>query len=72
MVGWLVRDRTDIQALNIQLEAARSQAQLKYMLKVALDKKFQSFVVKTDWLNDVRPAEQSTVTTSRSAAMEEN
>ena len=72
MVGYLVKDRVDIDALNIQLEAARSQAQLKYMLKVALDKKFQSFVIKTDWLNDVRPVEQSSVTTSRGAAMEGN
>ncbi len=72
MVGCLVKDRADIDALNIQLEAARSQAQLKYMLKVALEKKFQSFVVKTDWLNDVRPAEQSSVTTGRRATMEEN
>ncbi|MGE5303764.1 MAG: glycosyltransferase family 2 protein, partial [Alphaproteobacteria bacterium] len=50
MVGYLVKDRANIDALNIQLEAARSQAQLKYMLKVALDKKFRRFVVKTDWL----------------------
>ena len=72
LVGCLVKDRADTDALNVQLEAARSHAQLEYMLKVALDKKFRSFVVKKDWLDDVRPAEQSSVTTSRGAAMEEN
>jgi glycosyltransferase involved in cell wall biosynthesis len=72
LAGCLVKDRADIDALNTQLEAARSQAQLKYMLKVALEKKFRSFVVKKDWLDDVRPVEQSSVTTSRRAAMEEN
>ena len=58
VAAMLVKNRTDVQSLHLQLESARTQAQLKYMLKVALDKKFQSFVVKTDWLNDRRSMEK--------------
>jgi hypothetical protein len=54
----LVKNRTDVQSLDIQLESARTQAQLKYMLKVTLNKKFQDFVLKKDWLNDLRPMEK--------------
>lgn len=54
-----VKDRTDVHSLNIQLEAACTQAQLTYMLKIALDKKLQSFVAKKDWLNDLRPMRDS-------------
>jgi glycosyltransferase involved in cell wall biosynthesis len=50
-----VNERTDNNALKIQLEAAKAQAQLKYMLKIATDKKFQGFVVKDDWLDELRP-----------------
>jgi glucosyl-dolichyl phosphate glucuronosyltransferase len=48
-----VRGRTDIPSLNVQLEAARTQAQLRYMLKIALSRKLQNFVTKDDWLNDL-------------------
>jgi glycosyltransferase involved in cell wall biosynthesis len=58
VAAMLVRNRTDVQSLNLQLESARTQAQLKYMLKVALDKRFQSFVLKKDWINDLRPMEK--------------
>jgi glucosyl-dolichyl phosphate glucuronosyltransferase len=58
VAAMLVKNRTDVQSLHLQLESARTQAQLKYMLKVALDKKFQSFVVKKDWLNDRRSMEK--------------
>src|SRR6266545_3828623 len=58
VAGMLVKNRTDVQSLDIQLESARTQAQLKYMLKVTLNKKFQNFVLKKDWLNDLRPMEK--------------
>jgi glycosyltransferase involved in cell wall biosynthesis len=58
LAAMLVKNRTDVQSLNVQLESARTQAQLKYMLKVALNKRFQTFVSKKDWLNDVRPMEK--------------
>jgi glycosyltransferase involved in cell wall biosynthesis len=58
VAAMLVRNRTDVQSLNVQLESARTQAQLKYMLKLALNKRFQSFVLKKDWINDLRPMEK--------------
>jgi glucosyl-dolichyl phosphate glucuronosyltransferase len=58
VAAMLVKDRTDVQSLNVQLESARTQAQLQYMLKVALNKNFQRFVVKKDWLDDLRPMEK--------------
>jgi len=58
VAGMLVKNRTDVQSLDIQLESARTQAQLKYMLKVTLNKKFQSFVLKKDWLNEPRSTEK--------------
>jgi glucosyl-dolichyl phosphate glucuronosyltransferase len=58
VAAMLVKDRTDVQSLNVQLESARTQAQLQYMLKVALNKRFQSFVSKKDWINDLRPMEK--------------
>jgi hypothetical protein len=53
------RDRTDVRSLKVQLEAARTQAQLRYMLKIALNKKFQNFVAKKNWLHDLRPPQNS-------------
>jgi glycosyltransferase involved in cell wall biosynthesis len=61
-MGLWVNDRTDINALNMQLKAAKAQAQLKYMLKFILDKEFQAFVIKTDWLDEVRTYEQPSAT----------
>ena len=58
VAAMLVKNRTDVQSLTVQLESARTQAQLKYMLKVALNKRFQSFVLKKDWINDLRPMEK--------------
>jgi glucosyl-dolichyl phosphate glucuronosyltransferase len=59
------RDRTDVHSLNLQLEAARTQAQLRYMLKIALSKKFQNFVAKKDWLNELGPLPDSTTVPRR-------
>jgi glycosyltransferase involved in cell wall biosynthesis len=46
----LVRDRTDARSLYIQLDAARTQSQLKYVVRLILDKDFQKLVLKRDWL----------------------
>jgi glucosyl-dolichyl phosphate glucuronosyltransferase len=54
----LLKDRTDIRSLHIQLEAARTLSELKYMVRIAVNKRFQGFVLKTDWLNDVRPLDE--------------
>jgi glucosyl-dolichyl phosphate glucuronosyltransferase len=51
-VSW-ARDRIDVRSLNRQLEAARTRAQLRYMLKIALSRKLRNFVTKDDWLNDL-------------------
>jgi glycosyltransferase involved in cell wall biosynthesis len=59
ILGPLLENRTDVHSLNIQLEAAQTRAQLKYMFKIALDKKFQRLVAKKDWLNDLRPMGES-------------
>lgn len=56
--AWLLKDRTDMRSLHIQLDAARTVAELKYMVRTAVNKKFQRFVLKTDWINDVRPLDE--------------
>jgi glycosyltransferase involved in cell wall biosynthesis len=55
----LFKDRTDTGSLHIQLEAARTLAELKYMVRIAVNKRFQHLVLKTDWLNDVRPLDEA-------------
>lgn len=50
-----VKDRTDIESVNIQLDAARTQIQLRHMLRIAFDKNFQNFVKKKNWLNNYNP-----------------
>ena len=55
----VIKDRTDVRSLNVQLEAARTQAQLRYVLKIALNRNLQDFVAKKDWLNDLRPMKNS-------------
>jgi glucosyl-dolichyl phosphate glucuronosyltransferase len=54
-----VKDRTDVHSLKLQLDAARTRAQLKYALKLAANSNFRAFVLKTDWLNDWCPLNQS-------------
>lgn len=59
VVAVLLKNRTDIHSLNVQLDAARTRAQLKYAVKLAVDRNFRSFVLKTDWLHDLCPANQA-------------
>jgi glycosyltransferase involved in cell wall biosynthesis len=61
ILALLLKNRTDLHSLNIQLEAARTRSQLKYMLQLVVNKEFQAFVVKNDWLNDLRPQPSSTL-----------
>jgi hypothetical protein len=58
----LVKDRTDVHSLNVQLDAARTQAQLKYTVKCAFNRNFRAFVLKKDWLNDSSPVAQQLAT----------
>jgi GT2 family glycosyltransferase len=48
----LLRGRTDPRSLQIQLNAARTQSRLKYVLRLMFDKEFQTLVLKKDWLNE--------------------
>lgn len=50
-----LKNRTDTASVNIQLDAARTQTQFRYMLRIAFDKKFQNFIEKKNWLNDHTP-----------------
>lgn len=54
-----VKGRMDVHSLKLQLAAARTRAQLKYALKLAVNSNFRAFVLKTDWLNDWCPLNQS-------------
>lgn len=47
----LVTGRTDWLFLRMQLQAARSRAQVKYVSRLIRDKDFRKFVLKQDWLN---------------------
>ena len=47
----LVTRRTDWLSLRLQLQAARSRAQLQYVSRLMRDEDFRQFVLKQDWLN---------------------
>lgn len=47
----LVSGRTDWLSLRVQLQAARSRAQLQYVSRLMRDEDFRQFVLKQDWLN---------------------
>lgn len=51
LVAPLVSGRTDWMSLRVQLQAARSRAQFKYVSRLMRDKNFRQFVLKQDWLN---------------------
>lgn len=57
----VVKNRTDVRSINVQLDAARTQAQLRYMLKIAFDKNLQAFLAKENWLNDYGAVEESAI-----------
>ena len=45
------RGRTDPRSLRVQLRAARSQAQLRYIARLLVDPERRALVAKQDWLN---------------------
>lgn len=47
----LYRGKTDHHSLNIQMYAARTQAHVKYILRLMRDKKFRQLVLRKDWLH---------------------
>jgi glycosyltransferase involved in cell wall biosynthesis len=46
----LLRGRTDARALRVQLRAVRTQAQVRYLVRLMCDKNLQKLVLKKDWL----------------------
>jgi glucosyl-dolichyl phosphate glucuronosyltransferase len=53
--GWikalLVRSRTDVRSLNIQMHSARTRSQLKYIARLMFDRGFQELVAREGWLS---------------------
>lgn len=46
----LIKERNDPSALNIKLNAARSQSQIKYIFRLIFDQNFQKLVLRQNWL----------------------
>ncbi len=46
----LLRGRTDGRALDVQLRAARTQAQLRYILRLIFNRDLRKLVLKENWL----------------------
>ncbi len=47
-----LKGRTDVRSLTTQLHAARTQSELKYVIRLMLDKNLRKLVLKKDWLNE--------------------
>ena len=48
----LLRGRTDRCSVDVQMDAARTQSQVKYLIRLMFDKELRSLVLKKDWLNE--------------------
>jgi len=46
-----LKGRTDARSLRTQLHAARTQSQLKYVIRLMLNKDLRKLVLKKDWLS---------------------
>lgn len=51
MKALLVRSRTDICSLNIQMHSARTRSQVEYLARLIFDRRLRALVAKTDWLS---------------------
>ncbi len=47
----LLRSRTDVRSLNIQMHSARTRSQVDYILRLMFDRRFRALVAKENWLN---------------------
>lgn len=52
LAAFLLRGRTDARSLDIQIQAAYTQSQLTYVIRLMLNRDLQKLVVKKDWLNE--------------------
>jgi len=48
----LLRGRTDRRSVDVQIHAARTQSQVKYLSRLMFDKELRGLVLKKDWLNE--------------------
>jgi len=49
----VLRGRTDRRSVAVQIDAARTQAQVQYVLRLMFDPELRRLVLKQDWLHDV-------------------
>ena len=50
--AWVCRGRTDRRSVDVQMHAARTQAQVQYLIRLMFDHELRSLVIKKDWLNE--------------------
>jgi len=48
----LLRGRTDRRSVDVQMHAARTQAQVQYLLRLMFDHELRSLVLKKNWLHE--------------------
>jgi len=49
----LLRGRTDRRSMDVQMHAARTQAQVRYLIRLMVDNELRRLVLRKDWLNEV-------------------
>ena len=50
--AWVCRGRTDRRSVDVQMHAARTQAQVQYLIRLMFDHELRRLVLKKDWLHD--------------------
>jgi glycosyltransferase involved in cell wall biosynthesis len=48
----LLRGRTDRRSVDVQMRAARTQSQVKYLIRLMVDNELRRLVLRKDWLNE--------------------
>jgi GT2 family glycosyltransferase len=52
------RGQTDVRSLDVQMRAARTMSQLRYVLRLLTDRKLQQLVTRKSWLDGYQPRGQ--------------
>lgn len=52
------RGRTDVRSLDVQMRAARTMSQLRYVLRLLSDRKLQQLVTRKSWIDGYQPRGQ--------------
>ena len=50
--GMLLRGRTDRRSVDVQMHVARTQSQVKYLIRLMFDHELRSLVLKKNWLHE--------------------